>query len=640
MKKIPKNIIKNNVATNNKFGSFSSRALRQIFILLLLFLITPLCLFNLLWIFDAQLLLMSAEFLNLLRFGLLIGFFSLIFQDRSRKTLKSNLVSGFIFISLIAIVSQINGAFSNRPDTNSDSLTSHLLLTEAISNGWNPLNPDGEKSKLVSSSSLLIQTDLSEGRIETGVGFQTIQAFCNLLFGVESTYVFVNLLFLSLTVVKLLEIFELFGSNSKFRNTFAAKFSSIGVILLFLMSPIVTQQVNSAYTDLAGYCLLTCCLLICTRNFADNRLDKYSIFSFVILVILTPSIKLQLVALMIPLILAFLYIVTTRSQIFKKASDNKDEITFSIRTLRQPRVLISILALLSLMYFPIGMFVTNIFKGKLPLHSDKSWVASTWSGSIPEFMELNGVERVQTILGGRTSLNPSEILVDGLFSIPTRSERNDAGFLDSRVAGFGPLWGDLLVFSSISALVSILLVFYLCRTQKNKFDFQEIQLHKRTIYFSAYLLFSYSVISVLMPLSFMARYYPQYMVMAFLSIYIISVAIRIVSSHIFFNLILKIAFQTSLLLIILNFQIVVSSYLEIKGNSNKLIQQMKVERLSLQNSGEFRDVKYYFRNKTGLILATTGEISLQSFSKNATLECRESDKLVLITDETGLCGIS
>jgi hypothetical protein len=66
---------------------------------------------------------------------------------------------------------------------------------------------------------------------------------------------------------------------------------------------------------------------------------------------------------------------------------------------------------------------------------------------------------------------------------------------------------------------------------------------------------------------------------------------------------------------------------------------MKAERVSLQSSGEFKEVRYYFRSKTGLILATTGEISQESFSKNATVECKESDKLVLITDETGVCGI-
>ena len=543
-----------------------------------------------------------------------------------------------MFSALFAIATQINRAFSNHPDTNSDSLTSHLLLTEAISTGWNPLKPESESSSLISSSSLLIQADLSERRVELGIGFQSIQSFYNLLLGVESSYLFVNILFLTLTTAKLLEVFELLESK-KTRNTHRGKFWLTGVISIFLMSPIVIQQVNSAYTDLAVYCLLVCCVLVCARIFLFDGVEKSSVISIIVLFIMTPSIKLHLIALIIPLVLAFLCVGIRRYLMFIKGTEHKRGKALYIKSLRQPRVLISIFALMSLVYFPIGKFASNILKGKLPFLTDKSLVDNTWSGSIPDFLEMNGVDRVRTVITGRTSLNPSEILMDGLFSIPTKSEHEYAGFLDSRVAGFGPLWGDLLFISSLFALGSIFLVVYLSRTRKTGFDFEEIQLQKKVVYFSAYLLLSYSIISVLMPLSFMARYYPQYIAMAFLSIYIISIVMKIVSSHILLNLILKFAFRTSLLLIVLNFQIIFASHLDVKTNSNKLIQQMKTERISLQSSGEFKEVKYYFRNRTGLILAATGEISQQSFSKNATLECKESDKLVLITDEIGLCGI-
>jgi hypothetical protein len=162
---------------------------------------------------------------------------------------------------------------------------------------------------------------------------------------------------------------------------------------------------------------------------------------------------------------------------------------------------------------------------------------------------------------------------------------------------------------------------------------------KRKMYFLAYLLLSYTIISVLMPLSFNARYNPQYIAMAFMSIYILSIAMKVLGSQFFLNSILKIIFMTVVLLIVWNFQITFASYLDVKGDSIKLIQQMKAERLSLQSSGEFKDVRYYFGGKSGLILATTGEISQKSFSKNATAECKESDTLVLITDEAGLCGM-
>jgi hypothetical protein len=372
--------------------------------------------------------------------------------------------------------------------------------------------------------------------------------------------------------------------------------------------------------------------------FLDHALEKISVISFVVLVILMPSIKLQLVALIIPPILTFIYVAIRRCLVFMKDTERKRDHALYKSNLGHPRVLISIFALMSLIYFPIGKFALDVLHGKLPWLANKSWVASTWSGSIPEFTEMNGVERVQTVIAGRTALNPSEIFMDGLFRIPTRSERNDAGYLDSRVAGFGPLWGDLLLVSSLFALVSILLVAYLSRTRKIPLDLGAIQLHKK-MYFSGYLLLSYWIVSVVMPLSFMARYYPHYIAMVFLGIYIISIMIRIVNRYILLSLLLKNVFWGLLLLIVLNFQITFASHLDVKKDSDSLIQQMKAERLSMQNFGEYKEVKYYFRNKTGLILATTGEISQESFSINATVECKESDRLVLITNETGVCGI-
>jgi hypothetical protein len=616
----------------------STQTFSRVFSLILFFLVTPIVLFNLLWLFDAQHLALRETFLNLARLILLAVYFILTFRGASKKIINQNSVSGFIFLALIVSASQMNRLFSNHPDTNSDSVTSHLLLTEAISTGWNPLKPESESSKLIASSSLLIQTSLNEDRVEAGIGFQTIQAFYNILLGVESSYLFVNILFLTLTAVKLFEVFELLDSKKRSRNTLGGKLLPIGAIAIFLMSPVVIQQVNSAYTDLVGYCFLANCILICARIFLYERLEKSSVTSFILLVILAPSIKLQLIVFMTPLILAFFYVVTRRCQKFINSPKYEDNVTLYIKNIQHPRVLIFTLVLLSLMYFPIGKFALNILKGKMPLLTDKSLVASSWNGSIPEFMEMNGFERVQTVIVGRTSLNPSEILRDGLFSIPTRFEHNDAGFLDSRIAGFGPLWGDLLFISFVFALGSMFLVAYLIGTRKIQSDLEVRQL-QRKICFSTYLLVSYSIISVLMPLSFNARYHPQYIVMAFLSIYIILISMKIVSGNLLLDLIFKIVCSTLLLLIVLNFQIILTSYLNIKSYSNNLIQQMKDERVFLQSSGEFKEVRYYFRNKTGLILATTGEISQESFSKNATVECQQSDKLVLITDETGVCGI-
>ena len=73
--------------------------------------------------------------------------------------------------------------------------------------------------------------------------------------------------------------------------------------------------------------------------------------------------------------------------------------------------------------------------------------------------------------------------------------------------------------------------------------------------------------------------------------------------------------------------------------STMMAQSLRLYKTVFKYPGEFKEVRYYFRAKTGLILAITGEINQESFSKSATLECKKSNELVLITNETGVCGI-
>ena len=142
-----------------------------------------------------------------------------------------------------------------------------------------------------------------------------------------------------------------------------------------------------------------------------------------------------------------------------------------------------------------------------------------------------------------------------------------------------------------------------------------------------------------MPLSFMARYNPQYLVMALLSLHVISIVIYVGKPQTFPKFFLKATTRALVLLYILNFQITFNSHLKIKDDSIRMIENMKEERLTLQNQGEYKKVSFYFGNKTGLILATTGEISQESFQSNATLTCAESNRIIQISDEIGICAI-
>ena len=74
MKKVPQKKVKQSIDSVNAIGNFSTRTFSRIFSLILFFLITPLVLFNLLWIFDAQRLVLSDIFLNLVFFSWIFYF--------------------------------------------------------------------------------------------------------------------------------------------------------------------------------------------------------------------------------------------------------------------------------------------------------------------------------------------------------------------------------------------------------------------------------------------------------------------------------------------------------------------------------------------------------------------------------------
>ncbi len=629
---------------SNKYAKFSKKDenslkpnCRSVFNLILFALVFPVVSFNIVWFFRAEFTVLNATTLNIVRVLLSISFLAYAIGINPRAIRSPKFTGGLIFALLVVTASQLNRMFSRFPDTNADSVTSHLLVTEAISNGWSPLSIQSGISNSVANQSLLTQTDLGIGRIETGIGFQTIQAFYNILFGIESSYVLVNILFLALAVLKLLEVNELAISPKRPGNSFARKLSWTGRVMLFLMSPIIVQQVNSAYTDLSGYCLLITLILISNQIILDDKVNRNNLLSIITLIILTPAIKLQLIALVIPVILMLLFKYTKNS---RRAFQSFQNTTNRIELIRKSvnfRNLIVTFFLLSLLYFPLGMFASEVLEGRLPLHANRDYVASTWGGSIPEFMELNGVERVWTVISGRTSLNPDAISTDGLFRIPTVSELRDAGYLDSRVAGFGPLFGDLLLVSYLVALSGFIVIY--AQNSRKKRSNLETEQQIRQIFYAVYLLVSYLVISIIIPLSFMARYNPQYLVMALLSLHVISIAIYVGKPQTFPKFLLKATTRVLVLLYILNFQITFNSHLKIKDDSIRMIENMKEEKLTLQNQGEYKQVRFYFGNKTGLILATTGEISQESFQSNATLTCAESNRIIQISDEIGICAI-
>ena len=366
---------------NHKIMSFSTSQLFYLFLFLTVF---PLAVFNVLWVLGLQQAIASSFFWNFIRLGLFSVLIvrysnSLFYKCKNRCFHLKDIFSS----ATLATPFLLNLVSMKFPDTNGDSVTSHLLVTKAVMLGWNPLRGDDSAALIQSSNLLLSQSDLSLGRVETGIGFQAIQAFYNQLFGITSSYTFVNSLFIMSVLFCLIDSRIVVKRNAQNREVTNKASRNICIGILFLMSPIIIQQLFSAYADLAGYALIFTAVVLFLKMHSLKSGDKKLWLTFGVIILVMPTIKLQLVALVIPLVTG---VLTKGSLSLIKQTFLQQGTEKHARRGITWQIVIKALFILSLAIFPVGPLAASTLTGNLPLHSDKKWVASTWSGSIPEFM--------------------------------------------------------------------------------------------------------------------------------------------------------------------------------------------------------------------------------------------------------------
>ena len=121
---------------------------------------------------------------------------------------------------------------------------------------------------------------------------------------------------------------------------------------------------------------------------------------------------------------------------------------------------------------------------------------------------------MRIVLAGRTDLNPEFPDFSGLFSLPSRYEIINAGYLDNRMGGLGPLGGDA-VFISIIIFLYLVPVFLLQPKIRVNFKLNAISM---TIF---YFTIGFLVFLLTVPMSFMVRYFPHYSLLILLLFFLI-----------------------------------------------------------------------------------------------------------------------
>ena len=549
-----------------------------------------------------------------------IGVYLLLKKVHFRNDYKYSIFFGLRLIFLFYL---LNIGCQRIVSPVSDALTSHLLVTKAISLGWNPFagadlnyqfNNDNEW--LFEGNVPNLSTNLSTSRAQLGVSFQAIQSFYNLLFATQTSIVLTNLLFVSLGVFTTL----LFWNLGK---------SRIYLCYFFLCSPIILQQFLTGYVDLAAFCIYYSVILLSIFLF-ENKLEHQKIKAiFFTLVFFAATIKLNLLLLISPILA-----LSVICYFFEKDKIRKNQ--FKIRVFNSQVLNTFAKVFCSLVFFsPAINLVYSAYVFNPLQNFSKGTLASSWAGSSIDFSQMSGTGRLWSMLAGRTDLNPAVIRLDGLFSWPITSEIEYAGVPDARIGGLGPLWGDAIVVSAMGVIL-ILISMYLC-FGSNSMNKSKANQHRRVIRYQISVYLIMLIGCVILPLSFNARYHPQYHLLVFIPLMIIE---RVRNSKVIENSLqqkLKILQWSILALVLINSAVVLHSEEESRAERSEQVTNLIAARAEFLKLDSTESVRYYLDGKLGLLLPLTGDFSGDSYYRNVVSNC-PTKKLFVITEENiGLC---
>jgi hypothetical protein len=406
----------------------------------------------------------------------------------TRKRIKDFSILIFLFFT--------GTIYTNKySDLSPDFISSHSLMIAAIQNGWNPIFDPNAVDFLTLNPWL--STSNFEFRAETGLASQIIQSLLNIVLGLENTYFIVNFTFLFLGMRLIQRVVTTICQLNGINNSVTVFLKRIGVFI-FLSPALVFQEVLTGYVDLVTYSItasIICFLLIYATNVKDCHNCLYPLL---ILIITLPSFKQNFILISIYAFFGLLLILLM--------NDSTKAMVDRIRS-ESPVIALSCLFL---SVFPGLWTALRWINGLTPWHLRDGTFEQVWLGGQPRFyLDLNGLERMRVVLAGRTSLNPEVPDFTGLFSLPSRDEILNAGYLDNRMGGLGPLGGDA-VFLSI--LIFLYLVPILFLSSKTRAKFRSNPFIIMVLYFSI----GFVLFLLITPMSFMVRYFPHYSLLTLL----------------------------------------------------------------------------------------------------------------------------
>lgn len=389
---------------------------------------------------------------------------------KNPDTLKQKISTAILFIIIVFGSISLSGLFY---DFSYDGQYYHQEAIISIKEGWNPLY-DNELSTEVNSGNFWINHypkatwflgailyDLTD-KIEYAKGFNFI--------------VLISALLITFRFVK-----------TKINNLFYV----VVVSIITVLNPIVISQIYTTYNDFLVGLLITILLFEYLSYFNEERslLSYLTIFSSIILLTNTKFTALGYAVLIscLPIALIIMY-----------AKKNKEKYKENLKLI----IVIIMSFLISVLFVGASSYVKNFVNYGHPFYplAGENSVDIITINSPPGILELNRIEKLYVGIFSETSNSITEEPKSKFPIKVTSEEIMHLTVNDTRIGGFGPLYGFILIMLTILIIKDSAILF-------NK---------KNIVYIFTIVILLISVL--INPETWWARYIPQFWLIPIISI--------------------------------------------------------------------------------------------------------------------------
>lgn len=446
---------------------------------------------------------------------------------------------------------------------------------------------------------------LAAERIDLGVGLHILAASTMELFGTNWNFEIVNSLALAIVLCSLLRVCV----SLRIRSPLVVSLALLGSV------PLVAQQFRLGYQDFFPTCIYLALAaeslnIATSKQVHQTRAVQYCL----VLSVLAVISRTTFLVMVLPLFLFALYFNRHNSTPVPRRSRG-------VRASQAVGVGVS-LAILAIV--PGWVIATKALTGETPKLLRADVQREYWSGAASWSASLSKVDGVALSLVGVTARNPDEVMISGMFNIPSQSEVSDSGYPDTRVAGGGPFLGEVYLFSIIAMFSTVVLVWG--------------QIANRRLMQRVLLLLGLIGLPIwVLPFNFNYRYFPSYSILPVIAL----LALWSISASVFktlWRLVTKVLLALAGAFLLFNTYVVGLGVLHAMRTDAGLLHRLESE-LQNQQTFFFASTRFGLNRHFGVDLLKLNDPRLtnQQDDDQWLTDCPSERRVLVIDGDWGVC---